>query len=422
MLRTRAFTSAFTKDETVTMSHGILRVNEQVCMDDSISNYVIHSHPPYANASLNKSDEIRLPIQDQNLYSLPSQSSLNIFGQILNQENKASANLHVINNAIAFLFDECRYELCGIVIDRCRNCGITTLLKGLLSFTERDCVRLENAGWNLGGPNIIDKNGYFNVCIPLSMLLGFCEDFKKIIINVRQELVLLRSSTDLNAVVSSVNTEKPKITLHKIVWCMPHLTVSDVEKLQILKHIDRGIDLPIAFRGWQLYEMPVLQQTTMHTWNVKATSITDKPRYVIVAFQTSKKNNLGSNASLFDHCNLTNLKLYLNSAIYPYDNLNLDFDRNQWAILYEMYSKFQNSYYGKNSPEPCLNLKNFNQMAPIVVIDCSQQNETLKSGSVDVRLEFEFAKNVPPNTNAYCLIIHDKFITYNPQKNIIAIK
>jgi len=41
------------------------------------------------------------------------------------------------------------------------------------------------------------------------------------------------------------------------------------------------------------------------------------------------------------------------------------------------------------------------------VIDCSWQNESIKSGTVDVRLDFECKENVPANTTAYCLIIHD---------------
>ena len=32
---------------------------------------------------------------------------------------------------------------------------------------------------------------------------------------------------------------------------------------------------------------------------------------------------------------------------YPYDNLNLDFDKNEYSLLYKMYCKFFKSYYSK---------------------------------------------------------------------------
>ena len=42
----------------------------------------------------------------------------------------------------------------------------------------------------------------------------------------------------------------------------------------------------------------------------------------------------------------TNVWLYLNFATYPYDDPNLDFDWRKYAVLYDMYAKFHESYYG----------------------------------------------------------------------------
>jgi len=40
---------------------------------------------------------------------------------------------------------------------------------------------------------------------------------------------------------------------------------------------------------------------------------------------------------VFDNCNLTNVKLYLNSEFDPYDDLNVDFGKNRYAILFDMH-------------------------------------------------------------------------------------
>ncbi|KAL6262013.1 hypothetical protein P5V15_007102 [Pogonomyrmex californicus] len=57
--------------------------------------------------------------------------------------------------------------------------------------------------------------------------------------------------------------------------------------------------------------------------------------------------------SRFDDCNLTNVKLYLISECYPYDDMNLDFDKNRWSVLYETYTRFCKSYYGHEYLELC---------------------------------------------------------------------
>ena len=54
---------------------------------------------------------------------------------------------------------------------------------------------------------------------------------------------------------------------------------------------------------------------------------------------------------------------------YPYGNLDLDVNHNQFAMLYDMYANFQNSYYGKYS-EPMLKMSQYLTYAPLIVIDC----------------------------------------------------
>lgn len=406
------------------MSSNILNIHEHVTVDNSISKLEYHTHQPYASTSFNNNDEIRIPIQTQDIYTLPAQSFLYIEGKLLDQAGAASATLSFVNCGIPFLFDEIRYELGGSVVDRVRNPGITALMKGYVSYTENECVKLRNSGWShLENPkNIVDDNGNFSVCIPLKMLFGFAEDFNKIIINTRQELILIRSTSDVNAIHTNKENETPKITLQKILWKVPHVSVSDTEKLRLLKHIENGRDLDVPFRCWQLQEYPLLQETMRHSWAVKTSAQLEKPRFIIFGFQTNRKNTPARMMSQFDHCNLTNIKLYLNSEVYPYDNLNINFDNKQWTILYEMYTQFQKSYYYKNQNEPCLSPENYLQMAPLVVIDCSRQNDdVIKGGAVDIRIEFETNKNIASNTSAYCLILHDRLVKYNPLTSVVRI-
>jgi len=90
---------------------------------------------------------------------------------------------------------------------------------------------------------------------------------------------------------------------------------------------------------------------------------------------------------VFDNCNLINVKLYLNSEFYPYDDLNVDFgktDKNRYAILFDMYARFRKAYYEYNCYETLLTVITFLTNGPFVVIDCSRQNESIKRATVDV--------------------------------------
>lgn len=58
-------------------------------------------------------------------------------------------------------------------------------------------------------------------------------------------------------------------------------------------------------------------------------------------------------------------------------------------------------FYYETENEPVLNPDNFKNLVPISVIDCSHQNETLKSGAVDIRHDFKTSENIPEDTTRY---------------------
>lgn len=47
-------------------------------------------------------------------------------------------------------------------------------------------------------------------------------------------------------------------------------------------------------------------------------------------------------------------------------------------------------------------------------MDCSKQNDSIKNSAVHLRLEFKSRDNFPENTIAYCLILHDRIVEYDP--------
>lgn len=82
-------------------------------------------------------------------------------------------------------------------------------------------------------------------------------------------------------------------------------------------------------------------------------------------------------------------------------------------LAYHSYATFQKNYYPKDIAEPMFEYDDFKQR-PIFVIDCSKQKEVLKTSTVDIKLEMEARANFEQGVIAYCLILHDALVEYNP--------
>lgn len=398
----------------------MLNIIDPIAQDNSIESYQVHSYKPYIN-SFNTNDEIRIPINQQDLYVLPSASTIYIEGSVKvyrpNGDKKERVSVvEFVNNAILYLFQDIRYELNGVEVDRIKNAGITTTIKSLISMNENETKMSRLWGWDTNG--IKNTKGFFSVCIPLNKVLGFAEDYNKIIMNCKHELILLRSNTNLNAVKLNTNEVLEDISINKIVWRVPHIKVSDRERVNLLRYLEKDRAISLAFRNWDLYEYPMLPRTTKHTWSVKTSSQLEKPRFIIIGLQTHRKNIGSGDMSQFDHCHLRDVKVFLNSTYFPYESLNINFADDKYLLLYELYAKFQQSYYGHRCA-PLLSLKEFKDLCPLVVINCSRQNETLKTGPVDVRVELESDSEIPDQTSAYCLILNDCIVEYKPLSNIV---
>jgi len=81
-----------------------------------------------------------------------------------------------------------------------------------------------------------------------------------------------------------------------------------------------------------------------------------------------------------------------------------------------MYRRFQSSYYNRES-QPFLTPNELK--ASIIVVDLSYQNHQVKTGPIDVRISIELKTPSHENTQAYCLLIHDRLVEYNPLNGLV---
>ncbi|XP_069365367.1 uncharacterized protein [Maniola hyperantus] len=256
----------------------ILQITDLPQHDNSIESYEIHTYSPYNN-SFKENDEIRIPIHQQDIYVLPSASFIYIEGKatIIGKDHKPiSTPVEFTNNAMMFLFQDIRYEMNGVEIDRIKNPGITTTIKSFISMDAGQSNVAAIWGWNING--FKSNDGSFSVIIPLNKIMGFAEDYTKIIMNCKHELVLNRSNSNLNSVKLD-DANNIQIEIERIQWRVPHVKVSDRERLTLLKLLEKDKPIQLAFRNWDLYEYDAfLPRTTKHSWSIKTASQLEKPR------------------------------------------------------------------------------------------------------------------------------------------------
>ena len=141
-------------------------------------------------------------------------------------------------------------------------------------------------------------------------------------------------------------------------------------------------------------------------WNLSVPGGVEKPRWIIVGFQTNKFLTQEQNPALFDHMNLENVQVVLNGDNYPdlNKNMNIDFRENKYATLYDMFNNFKKNYDGFSSliGGTQVSYAAFKTLFPIFVVDVRRQKEKIKSGIVNMEIMFKFHEPVPANTKAYC--------------------
>jgi len=72
----------------------------------------------------------------------------------------------------------------------------------------------------------------------------------------------------------------------------------------------------------------------------------EKPRWIIVGFQTEKSGDQTKHPATFDLADLRNLCVMLNSTRYPAVDYNLSFANQQFSRSYGDLSTFEVEYFG----------------------------------------------------------------------------
>ena len=408
----------------------ILNFTEEIIVDEEIERFEFHEYEPIST-SLNKEGEIRINIEQQDLFTLPSESYLLVEGRLVKADGTSYADtdaITLVNNGIMYLFTQISYYLSNQEVETIYDPGQSTTRLGYLKYPvefqlgegmnqlwNRDTTATADLVANTGFKNrqnyIITQSeakGTFSFCIPLKHIFGFCDDYDKVLYGFKHTLTLNRKGND-EAIFKAAGTTAGKVELSKLSLFMPHVTPSVMARNNLYKIIESKVDVPFSFRSRQCDTVAVPVLNTF-SWRLSARTSSERPRYVIVGFQTNKDGNQEKNPAVFDHCDLKNMYVTLNSERYPAVDYN--FNNNKYSRAFRDAAKFDNRLYGVSDiiAQPNLTALNYRYICPLFVFDVSNQAERLKSTVLDVQIKATFNANVPVGTKAFVVILSDKLL------------
>ena len=429
----------------------ILHIQEKYAVDDSIKSFEEYAFQPISGTQLNSAGQIVIRVENQDAFFYPGKSWLQIEGKLIKAAggNYVSGDkVTLVNNGPMYLFDNIKYELSGQEIESIYHPGHATTILGLAKYSTNfnagpalnQCWSLDtatgtatdtNLGFKKRQDYIIEKpttKGSFRFAIDLEHLFGFCEDYQKVQYGFVHTLTLVRSSSDKNAIFKGdaatyTAAAEGKVVIEKIKWMLPRIEPSDEQKYQLYKSVEKKDVLNVGFRMRQCTSV-ALPQTPTFTWRLGVRAAPEKPRYIMIAFQTARDNDQTKNSALFDHCGVTNMFVLLNQTRYPALDFNADFAENEYENFYKKLADFAGKYYGIDSlvSNIAVDPITYKDLFPIFVFDVSKQSERLQQGVVDITVQMAFSGNVPVNTFAYALLISDrklKFQSDGKKMNVI---
>jgi hypothetical protein len=448
------------------MAEDYINILDPIIFDNSIESFQYSDYSPQSQHNLDNSGGIiQIDINASDAYLIPSKSYIHIKGQLVRRDNNNpypnNTEIALVNNAMMYLFESISYQIGTQVVETISSPGqITSMLgylsypddfntsSGLLSCWSKDTtsnadsskyaasvaapvagyIPRENANYNQGFAVrkglLFDSNpnGHFSFLIPFDHIFGF-GSYNKVIYNIKHTLKFTRKSTDNLAIHRAGGVQDGKIKLTSITWRVPEVKLELSKLMEIRNVIESKQPISVGFQARNT-DSAVVSQTREFAWRINVISGIEKPRWIIVGFQTDKNDTQEQNPAVFDNLNLENAYVKLNSDKYPAEDITFNFETNDYALLYEMFDNFKKEYYGFNSLVGCtqVNFSTFKSLFPIIVFDVRHQSEKLAVGIIDMQLRFKFRDAVPANTTAYVTIISDRIYRLQSDgKNLIMV-
>lgn len=329
----------------------------------------------------------------------------------------ANSGTKLIDNFIPYLFKSIEIKKHNKLIDRIEDPGIISTIKHTISLSQDEIVTKTN-----GGVVCNHQYGKFYYCGNLSDLgLGFFGDVKIPIYKGGLLITFIRNSDD-DSILRSPQVDKSyapdgKIKISEFYLRVPIFEFSTPSKIELINEMVQFGTQIFLFKSWECIEKTGITGTNFSYDITNIYRNIDKPKFIIVGFQTGRRSNQKIDPSKFDHVDVRNIRVKINESYYPEEMINLDIKEGNYTLLYEMYKDYKKSY--------CKNLNmlynpyDFISNRPLFVLDVRKGPINISQAKNNIILNIDFHKTLPSDTNIYVVVISEKMLKYDFIKNDI---
>ena len=159
---------------------------------------------------------------------------------------------------------------------------------------------------------------------------------------LRHSLQFNRKTTDNDAIFrDNAVALNGRVHITKITWWMPKVTPSQVDGFRLGRLLEDKTEIEAGFRMRHCAKVQIPAATT-YTWSLGVK--TERPRFIVIAYHTGKDDNQTTNPAAIDHCQVTSMKILLNSTEYPAIDVNSNFARHEYAGWYKRMTDFKRAF------------------------------------------------------------------------------
>lgn len=262
------------------------------------------------------------------------------------------------------------------------------------------------------------EKGTLFLNIPLSEIFGFALHQDKIIYGLGFMLTLKRASND-NAIYRLGGVDAAKIEITDIALYVPHYTTSLENQILVTEHVNNNNLTNMSYIERVMSTKSVNGNNTW-TFELGVEAGMDIPIYVIVGFQTATRMGPSQeqNNGIFDRLDVIGASLKIGSERYPDNEMQIDYNRNNYVQPYDELKRFKKEYIGEQSLGPFVTYKEFKDLYNLYVFDIRNQKEHLSAQQIQIKFQFRTGYDaVAQNATAFALVLKNRVIEISSQSN-----
>ncbi|XP_050516384.1 uncharacterized protein LOC126891246 [Diabrotica virgifera virgifera] len=281
----------------------IFDIYRKPIFDESIRKAEYRTYAPFIK-SFNSNNIVEFSINQVDSFFEMSETLLCIKGSLV--DKAGSGTITLANNVGAFLFDSCTYSESAREMETVRDPGIVSAVRAMTCYNQEDSKYMVMAGWNYPNSPILHDTS-FNIQMHLKHIFNIFNDYPMVTCG-RQTIRLVRARNDNDCLIITDAATTAKINITNIELRVKHIYPNDEIKLQLMTSIQEDHPIVIPFRKWELHELPTITKgARREVWAVKTSTSIERPRYVIVFFQTGKRNTIKADPNLFDNVSIQSI-------------------------------------------------------------------------------------------------------------------